>query len=356
MSSTLIGSATTVLSATAPFTVTASVPAGAATLTIVATAFDDVGNRSSAFTSQIPVQANAPPSVVLRTVLPITQIGQGQSVEFEADRDRRRPRGARRTLGRRRGGVQRGSSSARFSCAVLNTVHHPGPGKCVSGSVLTAQAVAIDGAEAQSAASTISLSVVDGARPSVTIASPVNNAVILPGQPLTVVVDATDDVGVTAVALVCAPTFAGCESRIVQPAAPSTRQTFVVDIPADVPVDGRHHAARHRHRPGGQQHATRPYRRRARYRRADPLSLATVSGSVQVVAGQSVALRAVVADNVGVTGIAFQTEGSLVSTGTAPVSHRSSPARRCLQSRSPRRPPTDRQSPSARGLATMAAI
>ena len=65
-----------------------------------------------------------------------------------------------------------------------------------------------------------------------TIASPVNNAVILPGQPLTVVVDATDDVGVTAVALVCAPTFAGCESRVVQPAAPSTRQTFVVDIPA----------------------------------------------------------------------------------------------------------------------------
>ena len=104
-----------------------------------------------------------------------------------------------------------------------------------------------------------------------TIASPVNNAVILPGQPLTVVVDATDDVEVTAVALVCAPTFAGCESRIVQPAAPSTRQTFVVDIPATFQsTAGITLLATATDQAGNSMQLGRTVRR-ARYRRADPL-------------------------------------------------------------------------------------
>ena len=298
---------------------TAAVPAGAATLTIVATAFDEVGNRSSAFTSQIPVQTNAPPSVVLRTVLPITQVGQGQSVEFEAiaTDDDRVARVALSAVGAAAFSEVRQAPglAAQFSTRFTIQV----PANAVSGSVLTAQAVAIDGAEAQSAASTISLSVVDGARPSVTIASPVNNAVILPGQPLTVVVDATDDVGVTAVALVCAPTFAGCESRIVQPAAPSTRQTFVVDIPATFQstagitllatatdqAGNSMQLGRTSSSPIPSRPRSRVSRRSVDRRRSFP--------------ARPWRLRAVVADNVGVTGIAFQTEGRVVSAGTAPV-------------------------------------
>ena len=315
----MIGSATAALSATAPFTVSAAVPAGATTLTIVATAFDEVGNRSSAFTSQIPVQANAPPSVVLRTVLPVTQVGQGQSVEFEAiaTDDDRVARVALSAVGAAAFSEVRQAPGSTAQFATRFTIQVPA--NAVSGSVLTAQAVAIDGAEAQSAASTISLSVVDGARPSVTIASPVNNAVILPGQPLTVVVDATDDVGVTAVALVCAPTFAGCESRIVQPAARSTRQTFVVDIPATFQsTAGITLLATATDQAGNSIQLGRTV---VVPDTVPPTlsSLATLSGSVQIVAGQTVALRAVVADNVGVTGIAFQTEGSVVSAGTAPV-------------------------------------
>ena len=315
----LIGSAAAATSSTAPFAATAMVPAGLQTLTIVATAFDQVGNRSSAFSSQLAVQVNAPPTVVLRTVLPLTQIGQGQSVEFEAvaSDDDRVARVALSAVGAatfsevRQAPDAPGPFTTRFTVQV--------PTGAPSGSQLMAQVVAIDAAEAQSTPATVTLQIVDGVRPAVTVLSPINNAVILPGQPLTVVVDATDDVGVSSVALVCAPAFAGCESRTVQPAATTTRQTFVVDIPATFQsTTGITLLVTATDQAGN---AIQLGRSVVVPDTVPPTlsNLESVSGSVQVVAGQTVTLRATVGDNVGVTGIAFQTEGALVTGGTAPV-------------------------------------
>ncbi len=315
----LIGTTGAQSSSTTPFAAITTVPGGTETLTIVATAFDAVGNRSSAFTGQVAVQANAPPTVVLRTVLPLTQIGQGQSVEFEAvaTDDDRVSRVALSAVGAASFSEMRQAPGAPAQFTTRFTIQVPAGAP--SGSVLTAQAVAIDAADAQSTPATITLPIVDGVRPTLTVQSPINNAVIIPGQPLTVVVDATDDVGVSAVALICAPTFAGCESRSVQPAATTTRQTFVVDIPASfqsttgitllVTASDQAGNAIQLGRSVVVPDTVRP----------TLSNLVTVSGSAQVVAGQTVTLGATVGDNVGVSAIVFQTEGALVTNGTTPV-------------------------------------
>ena len=144
------------------------------TLTIVATAFDEVGNRSSAFTS---AGCRARPTrrrpIALRTVLPLTQIGQGQSVEFEAvaTDDDRVVRVALSAVGAATFSEVRQAPAA--IGAVHNAVHaFKSRPAAPSGSALTAQAVAIDGAEAQSAAATVSLPIVDGVRPTLTVVEP----------------------------------------------------------------------------------------------------------------------------------------------------------------------------------------
>ena len=89
--------------------------------------------------------------------------------------------------------------------------------------------------------------------------------------------------------------------------------------PGELPVDDRHHAARHRQRPGGQHHPARSNRRCARHRAAD----AVQPGDRQRIgAGRRRSDRDAARDGQRQRrsdGIAFQTEGALVSSGTAPV-------------------------------------
>jgi hypothetical protein len=314
-----VGSAGPHVTTTAPFALVATIPATAQTLTIIATAFDDVGNRSSAFAYAVDLQPNAPPAVTLRTVLPATQVGQGQAIELEvvATDDDRIDRVALSAVGAASFSEVRSAPAGASQFTTRFTVQVPQT--AASGTSLTAQVVAIDSAGAQSQPAALTLPVVDGVKPVVTIQSPLANAVIVAGQPLSVVVDASDDVGVTSVTLVCAPILTGCDSRTVLPAQRSTRQTFTVDVPASfgsanglallaVASDAAGNATQI-----GRQ-VTVPD-----LVRPTLTALTTVSGSTQVLAGQTVALRATVSDNVGVTALLFQIDGPVPSSGTVAV-------------------------------------
>jgi hypothetical protein len=314
----VIGAAAPQIATAAPFAVTTTLPA-TPTITVLATAFDDVGNQSSTFTQQLTLQPNQPPVIQLRSVAPIVQVAQGQTVEFEAiaTDDDRLSRLALSAVGVASFSdvriVPAGQSTftTRFSVQIPQTAP--------AGGTLVVQAVAIDSAEAQSQPASLTLPVVDGNRPTVSVVAPVNNAQIVVGQPLSVVVDAADDVGVASVTLTCTPAFAGCDTRAVQPAALTTRQTFSVQVPSSATPGSAVTLLVSASDAAG--NATQVGRVVLVPDTVAPAitTLETVSGSLRVVAGDTIALRAIVSDNVGVTALAYQTEGGLVASGAAPV-------------------------------------
>ncbi len=122
----IVGGAPTQTASTSPFGVTATLPATGSEVTIHATAVDEVGNRSSTFSQVVQLQANQRPTVLVRTVAPVTQVAQGQTVEFEAvatDDDRLVAGGAVR---RRRGIVQRRPHRSAGSVAIHDEIQRPG--------------------------------------------------------------------------------------------------------------------------------------------------------------------------------------------------------------------------------------
>src|SRR5262249_28031560 len=100
-----------------------------------------------------------------------------------------------------------------------------------TGATVTVQAAAFDTAGNQSNVASLTFSVRDGIRPNLTVLTPVNNAQVLPGQTVTVMFDASDDVGLASVALVCSPALSGCESRPLS-GDRLTHQTFSLVVPA----------------------------------------------------------------------------------------------------------------------------
>ena len=193
------------------------------------------------------------------------------------------------------------------------------PLTAASNGTVTVQAAAVDATGAQSLVASLSLPVRDGISPTLSVLGPVNNSQVVPGQAVPVVFDASDDVGVSTVAVVCNPSLTGCETRTLSPAQTATRQTFTIDVPADLQAPATIVLAlRATDAAGNTTQATRTLVVPDTVRPVLTL-LQTESGSARVVAGQVVAIRAAVTDNVGVTALTFQTEGALVSSGTQVV-------------------------------------
>ncbi len=119
--------------------------------------------------------------------------------------------------------------------------------------------------------------------------------------------------------LSCNPALAGCESRAIQPAAATTRQTFSVQVPAgSAPGSSITLLVTAADAAGN---ATQVGRTVLVPDTVAPTIAAfePVSGSLRVVAGETVGLRAVVNDNLGVTALTFTTEGALTTSGTVAV-------------------------------------
>lgn len=315
----IVGAATPSSATVTPFATTAVVPSGVTTLAVHATAFDEFGNRSSTFSQTVAVAANEPPQVALRTVAPIVSVAQGQSVEFEAvaTDDAQLARVALSAVGAATFSEVRNVPGAQASFTTRFTVQIPATAP--SSGTLIVQAAAVDAAGASSTPAIVTLPMSDGARPTLTVLSPVNNAQIVVGQPVTVTLDASDDVGVASVSLSCVPALTGCETRVLQPAQVSTRQTFTVTVPSTVaPGSNVVMLVRVADTAGN---STELGRTLLIPDTVAPTvsSLETVSGSTRVVAGESTVLRAIFSDNIGVAAVTFLVDGAAVPPGTTTV-------------------------------------
>jgi hypothetical protein len=303
---------------TAPFAASFTLPSDRSSTTFTVVAVDATGNRSAVFEQTVAIQANAPPVAVLTNLTGGTDVRQGQTVTFEvrATDDAGLAQVLFSTVGAVTLSTSRTVSGGQT--AFVATFDVVVPPAATSGVPLTVQAAAIDTAGLQSAAVTLSLVVRDGNKPAVTFVAPVNNAVVIAGQPLDVVVDASDDVSIASVALVCNPTAAGCESRTVT--APSTRQTFAVTIPSTLQAPQTFVLSVIVTDTAGNATAAGRVVQIADGVKPVVTALQPVSGATRVVAGQNALLRAQVSDNVGVVAALFTTDGAFTSSGTVAVS------------------------------------
>jgi hypothetical protein len=315
----LIGSTASVVSTAAPFSANLVVPNGVQSFVVAATAFDQAGNRSSAFTRSIDVTPNAAPTITLHSVSGATFAAQGQTLEFEAtaaDDDRLlsvalSAVGAAPFSEVRPVPAGAATFTTRFSIQV--------PAAAASNGTVTVQAAATDVVGTQSSPAVLSLPVRDGISPILNVNSPFNNARIVPGQPLGVLFDASDDVGVASVSVTCNPSLAGCETRTLTPALNNTHQTFTLAVPAELEAPATIVLVIRATDAAG--NISQVARTLIVPDTTPPVlaALEPVAGSTRVVAGQSVQIRANVTDNVGVTTVLLQTEGALVTTETVPV-------------------------------------
>ncbi len=139
-------------------------------------------------------------------------------------------------------------------------------------------------------------------------------------QVVHVVIDATDDVALASVSLTCNPAVLGCETRAVSPPAAAAHQTFDITIPAGLQAPQSVALSVIATDTSGNAGAAGRVLQIADTIKPSILSLASASGSTHLAVGDVAVLRAAVSDNVGVTALAFATDGAFSATDVATVS------------------------------------
>ena len=312
------------VSTSGPFSASVVVPVGVTTLAVSARAVDLVGNRSSVFALSIPVAENVAPTVQLINLSGLTVVPQGAALQFDvAAAD---DVGLAQVLL-----TASGAASASFSDTLSGapttatrrfTVNVPVD--AAPGAAITIQAAAIDTGGTGSVPAALALSVRDGVAPTVLLTAPAAGTQAIPGQTLTVTVNATDGGGLTSITLTCNPTLVGCETRPLS--GTSATESFSVQVPASLNAPASIIlSATVADATGnvGQAGRTVPV--------ADVINptlsgLQPVSGSTRVLAGTSVSVRADAIDNVAVVAVDFTAEGAATASGSANVVPPATPA------------------------------
>src|SRR5581483_3746369 len=193
------------------------------------------------------------------------------------------------------------------------------PANAPSNSTITVQAAATDTAGGQSQPAIVTLNVVDLSRPVVLISSPINNSVVTGAQVVHVVIDATDDVALASVSLTCNPAVLGCETRAVSPPAAAAHQTFDITIPTGLQAPQSVALSVIATDTSGNAGTAGRVLQIADTIKPSILSLESASGSTHLAVGDVAVLRATVGDNVGVTALAFATDGAFTTSGVTTV-------------------------------------
>jgi hypothetical protein len=192
-----------------PFAFTVPLPPGQSQIRVSATGIDVSGNRGATVSLDIPILSHQPPTVTLANLSGATSVGPGQTLSFvvtasdEVALTQVVTSALFSTVGvpsqSRTDTVPMGQNPfmTTFNVTIPTTV--------MANSSVTVQAVARDSVNSLSTPASLTLQVRDAVRPTATITSPVNNAQVLPGQAVDVVITACDDVTVASLTLACSP-------------------------------------------------------------------------------------------------------------------------------------------------------
>ena len=220
------------VSDTAPFDLTLDLPDMPGTLEVTATPVDRAGNRGAALLLDLEVLPDLAPAVMLTALDCSGEAGSGETCTFEV--------GASDDLGLEQilfsaTGAAASSQAADAAGALQQTARFTltVPADAPSGGVIRVQAAARDGAGGETQSLHLELRVRDARPPRVSIPSPVDNAVVIPGASVQVSVRASDDSGVASVTLNCVPALTGCGVRDTA-GARDLSTTFTLEVPETV--------------------------------------------------------------------------------------------------------------------------
>ena len=314
LGSTFLGAVTQ-----APFDRSVTLPADSPSTSVTAVAFDLAGNRSNPFALPIAIQPAVAPTVTITNQSGVNAIGQGQTlnVEVKATGDAPLAQIFFTAVGSAQASIV--VAAAPGQTAFVQTFSVVVPATAASNTTITVQAAATDSLGSRSAPATVTLTVQDAIRPTLTILSPVNDALVLPGASVDVVADAADDVALASVTIVCNPALSGCGTQIVAPGTKSSRHTFTVVLPGDLQAPQTPTLSIVARDTSGNTTTIGRVLHIADTVKPTVTAFTTASGSLRVAAGDTALLRAQLTDNVGVTALTFTTEGGLSTSGTSPV-------------------------------------
>jgi len=218
--------------AQASFTLSVPADAAAGTVNLVARARDAAGNDATRI-GTLRIADTRAPSVRLASPDGSLQAEAGATVEIDvaADDDvgivriELLPDGQAaqiRTIPATR------AARERFFVAV--------PASLPLGATLAISASAFDAAGNAGSAAALTLTVADLSAPALTIAEPLEQALVPPGESFPVRVRANDRSGVALLALAASGAASASEERLFDPPAPDVDELFFVAVPADAPA------------------------------------------------------------------------------------------------------------------------
>lgn len=309
----LIGSTARVVT-TAPFALSITLPPTAGPLPVSAVAVDRAGNPSAPVLLDLDLLPDRPPQVQLRALDCDGSAGSGETCRFEvaASDDT----GLTELLFAATGAASltatravdaATTATAQFSLEV--------PAEAASAASILVSAAARDLAGQITAATPLQLRVRDAIAPVVSLPSPVDNAVVLPGSVVPVLVRASDDTALAAVTLTCTPALVGCERRPLDGVA-TAEVPFAIEVPADLVAPAAIALTATAEDLAGNR-GSAPVKG---LRLADTLApiiteLVASDGATLVAPGQAVQVRASASDNVRLAAIEWRADGAGLAIG-----------------------------------------
>jgi hypothetical protein len=303
-----------------PFAFTVPLPVGKSQVRVAATGIDTSGNRGQTASLVISIVPNQQPTVTLTNTTGVVTLVQGQPLTFavEASDDVALSKIVFSVVGVVNDSqeVDVPAGQGQFMTSFDLTI----PATAVSNGDLTIQAGAIDSVGNPSQPVSLALQVQDGVKPTATFLTPVQNAQVIPGQSLDVVLSISDDVALESLTLTCNQGVSGCGTRLVTPTVRSSTETFTVQIPGTLVAPATVTLAASVRDTSGNLSPTVGRTLQIADTVAPGLpSLQLLSAATRVFAGQNVTARAQTSDNVAVTAIEFRLEGALTQVQTASV-------------------------------------
>ncbi len=298
----------------APFRFTFALPAGAASVEVAAVAVDAAGNRGARAARAIAVEPDLAPTVALSSPGGIAALSPGASATFDV--------AATDDLGVAEvifSAVGAAGASVRRSVVPPETTRMESfdlllPTETPSGGTVTVQAVAIDTRGQASAPAVLALAVRDGRPPVVAVVSPVEGALVLPGDTVAVRVSASDDGGLASISL-------DATARAQPPGTRSATETFAFPVPVGAAAGSAIDLTARADDTASPPNTASVVRR---LRVADVTApavpaLSRTGGGTRVIPGRQVTVRATTTDDVGVASFRFATEGAFAVEETVAV-------------------------------------
>jgi hypothetical protein len=294
---------------------------GSQAVTVAARATDNAGNVSPDVTLALNVQSDLPPVV---TILgPADGAGVSAGGKLTVTAQVQDDVGVAQVVVQTTGAMTTSRAATVAPAAqdkVVTLVLDVAPAAPFGGAI-TVKAGAVDTRGQSGASPALTVFVTgDAAKPSAQIASPANNSLVAPGAVVSVVVNASDNHGLTSVSLNASGAATLAETHFISPTQTAVSATFSLTIPANAAANQIVTVIAQAQDASGNLSLMAQITLKIADVVAPVVTVQASGGVTHVVQGDTVDLTVSASDNLNINRLGYRTSGALVASGSKAVS------------------------------------